>query len=252
VGVAIVIGASGAIGHAIAQRLALHDGLDLICCSRSVENFVRPSVGPGRVEVQALDVTSDSSVVSLRELIGARSVVLLVNAVGSDLEETGDGTPVMGVDETRVRRDLELKLFGLLRLVRGLEDRLDEGAKIVSIGGNLGVEPLGDTGGIGIADAALSNMVRQMSKSGQNHRRSVHVIAPGPVRSPRIAKLVEMQQSAELAAGREFNRESAERALKLVEPDDVAWLVDALFTGAGSAMTGGTLLIDNGLRMGTP
>ena len=123
---------------------------------------------------------------------------------------------------------------------------------IVGIGGNLGAEPLGDTGGVGTADAALSNLVRQMSKSVSSSDYSFHVVAPGPVRSLRIEHLIDTAETHARTSGQPFDRAAMSRALRLIEPDDVAWLVETLYAGPGSRMNGGTLTIDNGLRMGIP
>ena len=71
--------------------------------------------------------------------------------------------PLATIDPDALGRSVSLKLGGLLRLIRAVEDRLVEGSRIVAIGGHFGSEPTPQTCGAGVTNAALANLVRQLA-----------------------------------------------------------------------------------------
>ena len=234
--VAVIAGASGTIGRAIVRRLCVRGDVRVVGTARRIGGLAE--MASSNYTACALDVLTGEGLDDLGDVVGGDRVSLFVSAVG--------------VSESLVRQEVDLKVHGFLRVLGALESRLAQNAVIVGIGGNLGAEPLGDTGGVGGADAALSNLVRQMSKSATSGSYSLHVIAPGPVRSPRIEHLLDAAQARAEAAGMPFDRGAMSTSLRLMDADDVAWLVEALHTGPAGRMNGGTLTFDNGLRMGMP
>jgi NAD(P)-dependent dehydrogenase (short-subunit alcohol dehydrogenase family) len=248
--VVVVAGASGTIGGAIARRFVARGDCRVIGTARNVEALA--AMRSAAFLPLALDVMTGKGLDQLIEVIGGDRVSMFVSAVGGDLDIPSGEVTVFGVTELLVRHDVELKVHGFLRVLHAIEGHFESGAAIVGIGGNLGAEPLGDTGGVGAADAALSNLVRQMSKSVSSSTYSFHVVAPGPVRSPRIEHLIDSAEAHAKASGQPFDRAAMSSALLLIDADDVAWLVETLYAGPASRMNGGTLTIDNGLRMGTP
>lgn len=248
--VAVITGASGTIGRAITRRLSARDDVRVIGTARRIDGLAE--MASANFTPCAVDVLTGEGLDVLVDAVGGDRVSLFVSAVGGELDYPSNGANVFGVSESLVRYEVDLKVHGFLRVLGALESRLAPSAVIIGIGGNLGAEPLGDTGGVGGADAALSNLVRQMSKSATSGSYSLHVVAPGPVRSPRIEHLIDSAQARSEADGMPFDRAAVSAALRLMDADDVAWLVETLHTGPASRMNGGTLTFDNGLRMGMP
>ena len=248
--VVVVAGASGTIGGAIARRFVARGDCRVIGTARNVE--VLAAMRSAAFLPVALDVMTGNGLDQLIEVIGGDRVSMFVSAVGTDVDTPSEVVNVFGVTESLVRHEVELKVHGFLRVLSAIKGHFEFGAAIVGIGGNLGAEPLGDTGGIGAADATLSNLVRQMSKSAHSNSYSFHVVAPGPVRSPRIEHMINSAETRAKASGHPFDRAAMSSALCQIDADNVAWLVETLYGGPSSTMSGGTLTIDNGLRMGMP
>src|SRR5271156_7093848 len=96
--------------------------------------------------------------------------------------------PLATIDPEILGRSVSLKLGGLLRLIRAVEDRFVDGARIVAIGGQFGSEPTPETCGAGITNAALANLIRQLSDAYGPKGVTVHMIAPGALETERLRR----------------------------------------------------------------
>lgn len=75
---------------------------------------------------------------------------------------------------------VNIKVGGLLRLVRAVDGHLVKGSRLVAIGGHYGFEPTAYAAAAGVANAALMNAVRQLSLAYGERGITAHLIAPGP------------------------------------------------------------------------
>src|SRR3546814_16621470 len=79
-----------------------------------------------------------------------------------------------------------IKVGGFVRLVRAVEDRLHRHSRLVAIGGHYGFEPTAYAATAGVANAALANVVRQMSWAYGGEGGTAHLVAPGPADTDRL------------------------------------------------------------------
>ncbi len=235
-GIAVVVGASGSLGGAIAERLAA-TGLTVVGVSRSGASC-------------SADIGSDSAVSAIAEAVAAAGdgpVRMVVQAAG--LPPTG---PLAQIEPDALGRAVALKAGGLLRLVRAVEDRLRAGSRIVALGGHFGSEPAPYACAAGVTNAALANLVRQLAIEYGPRGITAHLVAPGPVDTPRLRGLCE-QAAAErgVSVVQVLAERAAESPLgRLVTPTEVAWAVAVLLAPEADALDGATLALDIGARRG--
>ena len=239
-GIAVVVGASGALGSAIASRLG-KEGLTVVAVSRSG--------GPDPLSCAA-DIGSDSAVAAIASAgVGAGDdpVRMVVQAAG--LPAAG---PVETIAPDALGHAVALKAGGLLRLIRAVDGRLERGSRIVALGGHYGIEPAPYACAAGVTNAALANLVRQLAIAYGPRGITTHLVAPGPADTPRLRGL--SKQTAE-QRGVPVEQVLAERAAesplgRLVTPDEVAWSVALLLAPEADALLGSTLSLDMGARKG--
>lgn len=217
--VAVVVGAGGRLGAAIAEVL-LARGLEVLGVGRDPDRIreALPSAGEG-LRTLCGDVTSDEITPALARATAGRSVVMAVNAArpvaSGSLLEVPTGALAAAVD---------VKAGGLLRLVRGVDSQLAPGARLVGLGGRLGDEPDARMCAAGIANAALANLVRQLAEAYHPRGVTAHVIAPGAV-----------------AGAQRLGHAPGADVLELPTPQDIAWAVAALLHPAGAHMSGSAI-----------
>ena len=149
---------------------------------------------------------------------------------------------------------VNIKVGGLLRLTRAVDGRLAAGSRIVAIGGHYGFEPTAYAASAGVANAALANVVRQLSLAYGPRGVTAHLIAPGPADTERLRRV-----AADRAALRGISVDEvmagmlAESSIgRFTTPEQVAWAVSILLAPEADAMTGSSLMLDSGRRRGLP
>jgi len=149
---------------------------------------------------------------------------------------------------------IDLKVNGMLRLVRAVDSHLERGSRLIAVTGNLGYDPIPEAVTAGVANAALANLVRQLSRAYAPRGVTCHAIAPGPVDTDRLRALV-----ADMARVRHLDEEvmlarlqSAAPTGELAMPEQVAWAVSLLLDPEATALAGSTLLLDMGRRTAIP
>lgn len=233
---AVVAGASGALGSVISENLRQR-GLSVLGLARHP--------GAGLTEV---DLADDASVAALGDRISG-PVRIVVHAAGAPLAGS-----VADVDPESVLAAVDVKVNGLLRLVRVVDRHLVVGSRVVAVTGNLGYDPIPDSVTAGVANAALAALVRQLARSYGPRGITCHAVAPGPVDSPRVDRLIEhMATAAEISVEEARSRLLAEASVdRFTTPQDVAWAVSLLLDDAAAVMNGSTLLLDGGRRTAIP
>jgi NAD(P)-dependent dehydrogenase (short-subunit alcohol dehydrogenase family) len=174
-------------------------------------------------------------------------VRMVVQAAG--LPPTG---PLATIDPDALGTTVALKVGGLLRLVRAVDAQLVGGSRIVALGGHFGSEPSPDACAAGVTNAALANLVRQLATVHGPRGVTAHLVAPGPVDTPRMRGLA---AAAAQRRGVDVDEVLAERAAesplgRFVTPDEVAWTVATLLAPQADALHGATLALDAGARRG--
>ena len=131
---AVVVGATGAFGNAMVDRLAAA-GLGVVAVARSADSLaaLRERV-PGLVACAA-DIASDSAIAVIAAAVD-RPVRMVVHGPGV----TVAGGILTAPTATMVDA-VNIKVGGLLRLSRAVDGWLAAGSRIVAIGGHYGFEP---------------------------------------------------------------------------------------------------------------
>lgn len=240
-GIAIVVGATGALGGAIAARLGAA-GLRVVGVSRAVTAM-------GELVPCAADIGSDDAVAAITEVVAALPgpVRMVVQAAG--LPAAG---PLESIEPDALGRAVALKVGGLLRLVRAVDGRLVAGSRIVALGGHYGSEPAPYACAAGVTNAGLANLVRQLAVAYGPRGITAHLVAPGPADTPRLRGLCEQAAARRRVAVEQVLAErAAESPLgRLVTPEQVAWSVAVLLDPEADALHGSTLALDLGARRG--
>lgn len=242
---AVVVGATGALGRPIAERLAAR-GLEVIGVARTERALAELDFAS---RTCAVDIASPEAAEQLASTIGHDEVQIAVHAAAAPMSG-----PVMDVEREAVMQAVRVKVLGLLALVRGVRAGLRPDGRLVAIGGSLGYDPTPDGTTAGIANAGQANLVRQLSRALAPDGITCHVVSPGPVETKRLRALAagEAERRAtsvdhvlgEMRAGAPLGR--------LTTPDEVAWAVAALADPEARALAGSALLLDGGRRTAMP
>jgi len=244
---AVVAGATGAIGANIVERL-VGRGLGVVAIARTATGLETLSRTHDRILPCVADITSDESVRLIQQTLPGvcRAVI---NAAAAPL-----GGDVSEVSPQAVLAAVDVKVNGTLRLVRSVDSSLVVDSRVIVLGGNLAYDPIPEAATAGVGNAALANLVKQLSRSLGNRGVTTHMVAPGPVWTERLRNLL---ADAALARGvseelvlSEFEERSPIR--HLVTIDEVGWAVEVLLAPEARSMAGGTLLLDSGQRTAFP
>ncbi|WP_428381441.1 SDR family NAD(P)-dependent oxidoreductase [Nevskia ramosa] len=245
--IAIVVGATGAMGQVIARRLAAR-GLKVIAVARSADSVTALAAGQPNIVACVADIASDTSIAAITAMIDG-PVRMLVHGPGV---ATAGG--VMSAPTAAVVDAVNIKVGGLLRLVRAADGQLQRGSRIVAIGGHYGFEPTAYAATAGVANAALANVVRQYSWAYGSRGVTAHLVAPGPADTDRLRRVAtsrgERDGISADAVLDEMRQESAIGAFTTVE--QIAWAIELLLAPEADALAGGTLFMDAGRRKGLP
>lgn len=244
---AVVVGATGAMGRLICRGLA-ESGLQVVAVARSaaaLDELARDLPG---IRGCTADIADDSSIQAISGCLDA-PVRMVVQAAGV---ATAGG--VLEAPAGALAEAVNLKAGGMLRLVRAADARLQSGSRLVAIGGHYGFEPSAYAATAGVANAALANLVRQLSWAyGPRHITS-HLLAPGPADTERLRRVAQARAARDDSSVdevlRQMRQESAIGSLTGVE--QVAWAVQLLLAPHADALAGSTLFLDAGRRKGLP
>lgn len=245
--IAVVVGATGAFGSSLVDRLS-QAGLAVIAVARSQNALLAlKEKVPGLIACAA-DIASDSAIDTIAAAIN-RPVRMVVHGPG-----VGIAGGILTASTATMVDAVNIKVGGLLRLVRAVDSRMMIGSRIVAIGGHYGFEPTAYAASAGVANAALMNVVRQLSLALGPRGVTAHLIAPGPADTERLRRV-----AADRAAIRNVSLEvvlnemlSESSIGRFTTPEQVAWAVSILLAPEADALTGSSLMLDSGRRRGLP
>jgi NAD(P)-dependent dehydrogenase (short-subunit alcohol dehydrogenase family) len=244
---AILVGATGAFGTAITKRL-LDAGLGVIAVARSTDSLQALTAANPGVRACVADIGNDSAITAIAAAID-KPVRMVVH---------GPGVAVAGGILTAPTESMvdavNIKVGGLLRLVRAADIHLATGSRIVAIGGHYGLEPTAYAAAAGVANAAILNVVRQLSMAYGPRGITAHTIVPGPADTERLRRVAATRAEQRQCSTEEVLDEMrAESSLGILStPEQIAWAVTLLLAPEADAMTGSSLMLDAGRRRGLP
>jgi len=238
--VALVVGVTGDIGRAVAERLHL-EGHRVVGTSRVVDSAAtkRMDLLP-QVTVLECDVTSDESVASLRlRLVESpgRPASVVVCAGHTDVR------PLLTMSTERFEDVIDSNLTGSFRILRTFtKDMLKARyGRVVLIG-----SVAGHWGGRGQANysaskAGLLGLARSTTRELAGRGITVNVVAPGPIESRMMDASIAPRAKVEdeIPAGRYGT------------PWEVAHVVAALCHRDAGYVSGALIPVDGGMGMGS-
>ena len=166
------------------------------------------------------------------------------------------GLPVRGsadtIDPDALAIGSNIKAGGLLRLLHAVRDRLVPGSRFVTFAGSLGLEPRAHEAGPGAVNAAVFNLMRQISLLYGPRGVTAHTLSPGPADTPRLRRIVATVAAERGAAEDDVWQEYvAQNSLgRLPTADELAWAVEVLLDPEASVLHGSVLYLDAGGHRG--
>lgn len=243
----VVVGATGAIGSGIVQRFS-DQGLGVVLVGRTLGPLEALAEHCANPVICQANIRDDESIDAIRGSLSG-PVRIVVNAAAAPM-----GGAVLEVAPEAMLAAIDVKVNGTLRLVHAVSDNLVKDSRIVVLGGNLGYDPIPEAATAGVGNAALANLMRQLSSALGPTGATCHVVAPGPVWTDRLqALLADAARSrgvSESVVVGEFRSRSP--IGHLVTVDEVVWAVELLLAPQARALAGGTLLLDAGQRTSIP
>jgi NAD(P)-dependent dehydrogenase (short-subunit alcohol dehydrogenase family) len=250
-GQAVVVGATGTIGQAVIRRLTGR-GMPVLAVARGQDDLTKLASADELVTPCPADIGSNDA----------------IGAIGSALTGSGGlygpvrmavfaaGLPVRGsadtIDPDALAVGSNIKVGGLLRLLHAVRDRLVPGSRFVTFAGSLGLEPRAHEAGPGAVNAAVFNLMRQISLLYGPRGVTTHTLSPGPADTPRLRRIVAAVAAERGVAEDDVWQEYvAQNSLgRLPTADELAWAVEMLLAPEAGILHGSVLYLDAGGHRG--
>ena len=247
----VVVGATGAFGSVMVERF-IRRGLGVLAVARNADSLAALAAQyPGLVPCAA-DISMDAAIDVIRSalsILGGGLVRMVVHGPGVAV-----GGGVLSIATSALVDAVNIKVGGFLRLVRAVDGHLQPNSRLVAIGGHYGFEPTAYAAAAGVGNAALVNVVRQLSLAYGERGITAHLVAPGPADTERLRRVAadraKLQGTTVDAVLEAMKEDSSLHAF--TEPGQVAWALEMLLAPEASAMTGSSLMLDAGRRRGLP
>lgn len=241
--VALVTGASGALGGHVARLLAA-SGARVMVTGRRLDALrtLADEIGE-TARATALDVTDDTSVDAAFAAAEAAfgPVDILINNAGI----AGRGARALDLSPDEFTAVLDVDLTGAFRVARTCAARLVAAGKpgsIVNVASLLGLRVGPGVSAYAAAKAGLIHLTEAQALEWARHTIRVNALAPGYILTDLNREFLEG------AAGEAMVRRIPQR--RLGEPADLDGAVLLLASDASRYMTGSVLVVDGGHRVG--
>jgi 3-oxoacyl-[acyl-carrier protein] reductase len=242
--VAMVTGASGGIGHALAVALA-GAGHNVAVCYRSDADGAAATAGAveaagAKAVVVQADVGDSASLdLAFKEVESAwGAVTLLVNNAGA----ARDGLLLRMSDDawrSVLNTNLDGAFFAIRRAAPGMMKA--RFGRIVNVGSVVAFTGSAGQVNYASAKAGLLGLTRSVARELASRNITCNLVTPGPIATAMIEALPEDRQ-ADLAKLTALGR--------IGSPDEVAATVAFLCSEAAGYITGAVIPVDGGLSMG--
>jgi 3-oxoacyl-[acyl-carrier protein] reductase len=238
--VAIVTGASGGIGSAVAERLG-RDGFAVVVHyagrAEPAEALVRRiAAAGGRAVAARADVASSAEVAALFNAAERAfgGVDVLVNAAGIMVL-----APIESSDDALFDRQVAVNLKGSFNTMREAAKRLRVGGRIINFSSSLTGLLMPTYGIYAATKAGVEAMTSVLARELRGRGITVNAIAPGPTATPLFLDGKSPEVIDRLAKAAPLER--------LGEPRDIAGTVAFLAGPDGAWVNGQTLRVNGGI-----
>ena len=247
-GVGVVIGATGTIGQAVIGRLTRR-GLPVLAVARGHDDLAKLAAAHELVTPCPADIGSNDAIAAIGSALAGLEgpVRMAVFAAGLPVRGSADT-----IDPDALAVGSNIKVGGLLRLLHAVRDRLVPGSRFVTFAGSLGLEPRAHEAGPGAVNAAVFNLMRQISLLYGPRGVTTHTLSPGPADTPRLRRIVAAVAAERGAAEEDVWQEYvAQNSLgRLPTADELAWAVEMLLAPEAGILHGSVLYLDAGGHRG--
>jgi len=244
---AVMVGATGALGTTVAHRL-VDAGLHLLAIGRREDELKTLAATSEHISYVIADIGDDSAIEIIKAKIDT-TVRMVVHAAGVPV-----AGGVLEASPLALSQAINIKAGGMLRLHRATDAHLVRGSRLVAVGGHYGFEPTAYAATAGVANAGLTNLMRQFSWALGERGITAHLVAPGPADTERLRNVANARAAQRGVSVEEvFNELKQESAIHaFTTPEQVAWGICLLLAREADAMAGSSLMLDSGRRHGLP
>jgi 3-oxoacyl-[acyl-carrier protein] reductase len=236
---ALVTGASGGIGAAVARALHAAGAAVGLSGTREAPLAALAAELGGRAHVLPCDLADAAAVEALprRAIEAMGSLDILVNNAGI----TRDGLLARMSDDDW-QAVIEVNLTAAFRLTRGALRGMMRArwGRVISIGSVVGTAGNAGQANYAAAKAGLIGMTKSLAEEVASRNITVNVVAPGFIATPMTEKLNDQQRATILASipvGR------------MGRPEEIAAAVRYLASEEAAYVTGATLHVNGGMDM---
>lgn len=258
---AFITGGSMGIGKAVALELA-REGVDVAIAARRMEQLeaaaaeLRDALEPlgervGTILPLSADTTDMASVEAAMAAAAARFGRLDILLNGAAHPGGLVRTELENADPQGLLLDIDIKVVGYLRCAKAAVPymRRNGFGRIINIGGLTG---RGSKQLSGMRNVAIVHMTKTLSDQLGPHGITVNTIHPGVVETPHIHELYEKEAVKQgLTAGEvEANYVKATPIRRVLQPEEMGWIVAFLASPKSGSITGESIGCDGGLTRG--
>jgi NAD(P)-dependent dehydrogenase (short-subunit alcohol dehydrogenase family) len=234
---AIVTGAAGGIGLAIARRL-LRDGANVVLADLDQQRLDAASAelakdaDPARIAISRCDVSSEADVV--------RTVEAAIQQFGSiDIIVNNAGLMVFKPLEQQTGEDwqriLSVDLVGAFYFIKQAFLRMQPGGAIVNVASVHAIETEPMVASYAAAKAAMLSLTRSAALEGKPKGIRVNAVLPGAIDTPMLWDNPNVRAGIEIIDRNDVGA-----------PEDVAEVVAFLASSGARFVQGASLLVDGG------